>query len=134
MRELRFWDTFNGVMTYSRDYTNLTEYFFYRQAVINADNGIEDMLFVEHKDLNGRQIFEGDIVKAHYFYQGVGENFGVTEEDGEIIGEVFVDSLYGCGIRNKKQTLFFSETSDEEEPCIEIIGDKFSNPELMEGK
>lgn len=44
------------------------------------------MQFAEFKDKNEKDIYEGDIVKFHYFYQSLGAGLGVQESEHELIG------------------------------------------------
>ena len=80
-------------------------------------------------DKNGKKIFEGDIVKAiqtEYDEDKEREPFIV-----EVIGEmIFEDSCFG--LRDKKCIDFYSPMWQEDNVDLEVIGNIYDNPELLE--
>jgi len=91
---------------------------------------IEVMQSTGMTDKNGVLIYEGDIVKAHYFYFD-----GNFDADGEIIGEIMIGAD-GVWIDNKKKfeenkSMFVRDTTHYEEPCLEIIGNIYENGDLL---
>lgn len=78
-------------------------------------------------DKNEREIFEGDIVKFHYF------GFDGGETDNLKIGHIFYDSkLCSFVIETQDNNCFyFGDTSHFEEPCIEILGNIYENQDLL---
>lgn len=58
------------------------------RLICTSVNGDVLMQFAEFKDKNEKDIYEGDIVKFHYFYQSLGSNLGVQESEHELIGVV----------------------------------------------
>jgi len=75
--------------------------------------------FTGLKDKNGKEIYEGDIIKTLFMGQ-----------KGIIIGEViWADSGFFVGYKEYKDDLFpwsFYKV-------VEVIGNKFENPELLKG-
>ena len=100
------------------------------------------------KDKNGKEIYEGDIVKFHYFFLGGGEE-GVWESEHQAIG-VLTWGLYGWAVSsirgehwqgytgydagegesNILELMMMNESSIHEE-SFEIIGNIYENPELL---
>ena len=75
------------------------------------------MQYVGLKDKNGKEIYEGDIVKANWF------------DKKEVIGEIYFSM--GCFI------LANSSVSDNQLfifKNLEVIGNIYKNPELLEDK
>ncbi len=81
---------------------------------LNA-NGFKMMQFTGLKDKNGREIYEGDIIKAHDHPTGV----------DDALGDVYYDQ--GCWkLRNGLPIL-----PDYGTAWTEVIGNIYENPELL---
>lgn len=112
----------------------------------------ESEVFLQYtglKDKNGREIYEGDIVTFHYFYQSLGANLGAQESEHELTGIVKWQE-YGYGLSAIKGEHWrgytgyddgqgnsdflllagMSESSIHEE-SFEILGNIYENPELL---
>ena len=89
---------------------------------------IELMQFIGLTDKNGKEIYEGDIVRY-------------DSEDGIITGEIFFDENkdyenipFISGFRVKViKTEDYPEGEEDNPVEFEIIGNKFENPELLDG-
>ena len=85
---------------------------------------IELMQYTGLKDKNGKEIYERDIVKGNYHFKGEGW-FDTGEGDYKIFSAVeFKNGKFAC------QSFNVGEMTD----FVEVIGNIFENPELMEGK
>jgi len=101
------------------------------------------------RDRNGVEIYEGDVIKFHYFYQRLGAGLGIEEDEHEMVGEVYFDG-YGYGIKKVEGQHWAGYTgySDGEGDCsfiglqefsqsaihegsFEVIGNTYQNPELL---
>jgi uncharacterized phage protein (TIGR01671 family) len=100
------------------------------------------------KDKNGEEIYEGDIVKMHYFYQSLGANMGVVESEEEITGEVFHDEFgwaitkirgrhwedltsYESGEGKSYIAHLYNMDGQTHEESFEVIGNIYESPELL---
>ena len=93
--------------------------------------------FTELEDKNGKEIYEGDIVDWTFFYNRIGPNGGVTETDITLRGVIvwgtagFVFEVWRNDFENAGwygiADLNFDPSSD-----IEVIGNIYDNPELVE--
>ena len=90
-----------------------------------ADKSVVWMQSTGVKDKNGVEIFEGDAVTFHAF----GFNGHETEYEGKGIITYRPDCM--CFVIAAKECDWFVEdTSHFDEPCIEVIGNLYENPEL----
>ena len=100
----------------------------------NAVNEDENILmqFTGLKDKNGKEVWEGDILKVHIFTQELGESLGVREGEKEFIAEICYQEL-GLWLQGDTEEeggyiLWFNGMHEE---SLEVIGNIFENPELL---
>lgn len=86
------------------------------------------------KDKNDKKVFEGDVIRMHYFFNNYDPiSLGAFEDEAEIIGVVKCELLDG----------FYVETVDDHSICylqwveepteeLEVLGNIYDNPELLE--
>ena len=101
-------------------------------------------------DVDGKEIYEGDIVKCSYFKMSVGANLGAIEVDAELTGVISFNHLslcvsniigdkwshytgYAAGEGECEITYLHDvyEGSTDAEMSIEIIGNIHQNKELL---
>ena len=138
MREIKFrcWIDYGpGHCTMLYDRGNLSEFF-------DAADGSPTMQYTGLKDKNGKKIYEGDIVRNHWYSVSgnfLGRNWVVKYGGHSVHGQDYY-SNYADGF------YFDSESGVDDEtyniqclPCdeggkFEIIGNIYENPELLEEK
>lgn len=78
-------------------------------------------------DINGKEIYEGDVLSGHYF------GFNGDQTDNEFFAGLVMKSEWATfGIQTENGWLEFLETSHFDEPCLEVVGNIYENPELLE--
>lgn len=94
----------------------------------------ELMQFTGLNDKSGKEIYEGDIVNMHYFFENHDrETLGAFEDEAEVVGVVRIDemSVYtDCKERRFDWVNYLEEPTEE----LEVIGNIYANPELLEGE
>lgn len=117
----------------------------------NNDNETQfvPMQFTGLKDKNGKEIYEGDIVKFHYFYVNGGHGLGVIECEHELTGIVkwqtfsfgldaikgehwkgYTGYSDGEGCSNFIDLSAMNESSVHEE-SFEVVGNIYEHPHLL---
>ena len=107
------------VIAYSNDQFHIVE-----TVDFFEDDELEIMQYAGVKDKNGKEIYEGDIVKTkreNYIY-----NAGGMTETKEYIQEVKYPFFIGCG-----QAFGGVDGTKSIRDIVEIIGNIYENPELM---
>ena len=116
MRKFRAWDIDHEVMEYINDL-----YWFEENGVRDWDGNSNFgsyalMQSTGLKDKNGKEIYEGDIVK----------------EDSGYIGKVFWDT-YMWNVKDYRASLWDYPTDIFSDGTLEVIGNVYENPEMMVG-
>jgi len=117
MREIKFRAFKDGQMA---DWETIIEHCD-RLSILKPDcpNGFILMQFTGLKDKHNKEIFEGDVIQGDLFDQRL-----------PTMGEVVFDDYFSF-YANKNQG---GNTPLHKIDKIEIVGNKFINPELLEGK
>jgi len=98
------------------------------------------MQYTDQKDMHGKEIYEGDIVKDHDGYKLSEE---AREPDGTVIHLVKWNQDYGSYCLFGKRTVDYmlggtGKPINQLNPlwcnCLEIIGNLYENPELLEAQ
>ena len=135
MREIKFraWDKLNKEM-FNVESINFQERQVYRDTVSYREfNDVELMQYTGLKDKNGKEIYEGDIVKfKDCSIDGTKEfyNIGVIEREGKRDELVISQLIFEKSYFTENYMDFINETFE----LSEIIGNIYENPELLKEK
>lgn len=149
MREIKFraWDKERERMIFQHEMNNSLEnkeYYFslsedrvellYHDEDYSAYVGCkaEIMQYTGIKDINGKEIYEGDIVKfldEEMIYSDCGIEYDEFINTGKVIFSH--DELMGWDITNRHMDL---EEVWHYREYIEVVGNTYENPELLEGE
>ncbi|MGO0107112.1 YopX family protein [Streptococcus suis] len=147
--KFRVWDTVKKAMSEVQAivYTEERVYPFYSKVVRRYIPFSEAILMQSTGlfDVNGKEIFEGDVVKfndtwAEHDYEGYvdgaseGENFTeiIKTEDGFSFGRTKIPESSLFDFLNDEH-MKFSEIVKSDDFNMVIIGNIYENPELLEG-
>ena len=85
------------------------------------------------KDKNGKKIFEGDIIRMHYFFQNYDPStFGAFEDEANIVGVVKCELLDGFYVETlDDHSIGYLQWVQEPSEELEILGNIYDNPELV---
>lgn len=83
-------------------------------------------------DKNGKEIYEGDIVNMHYFFENYDPStLGAFEDEAEETGIIKINE-YGVYLENKKREIFYLVNYVQEpEEELEVLGNIYKNKELL---
>ena len=88
--------------------------------------------FTGLNDKNGREIYEGDVVKLHYFYEALGENLGVYEAENIITAVI---SIAPMGVwadgSTEEESGYLLWNNGLHEDSFEVIGNIHESKELL---
>jgi len=123
MRTIKFriWNVYEKEMLddvhfFTDDFTDmLNEFFNYYQNVVDDDEKLIFMQYTGLRDKNHREIYEGDIVRF---------------ENGKLGKIVWSKKDAGFAVKVDGELVFFD--SDIDADNIEVVGNIFENPELLE--
>ena len=95
-------------------------------------NDVVLMQYTGMKDKHGKEIYEGDIIKVPYYESPLsyGPSFQVSEE----VGEVFWDGEYLQYNVKWDWEDFPGALCENDKEDIEVIGNIYENPKLLEGE
>lgn len=83
-------------------------------------------------DRNGVKIFEGDVVRMHYFFENYHlVTLGAFEDESEIICKLSITPL-GVYFESANMTGYLFDYLEDPEEELEVIGNAHDNPELLE--
>ena len=85
------------------------------------------------KDKNGTKIFEGDIIRMHYFFQNYDPStLGAFEDEVNIVGVVKCELLDGFYVETlDDNSIGYLQWVQEPSEELEILGNIYDNPELV---
>lgn len=122
--KFRMWDHFNEEMTYSEN--DLVKFFTKYNLLVEGKNDPVLMQFTGLLDKNGKEIYEGDVVK---FTMGDEERICVVEyKNGGFMVES--DGFFGLDEFDVTTIGFAFDEMDE----TIVVGNIHDNPELLEDK
>ena len=133
MREYKFrvWDKISKRMVYSDDYGCLSDFFNANTFDYHTNfKPIDTYVLMEYtgsKDKNGKQIYEGDIVKSWWDEPFISS----LEQDYEIGEIIHNENMQGYSLKIE----YKNENLTPMMNCFnkfEIIDNKYENPELLE--
>lgn len=90
-------------------------------------------------DKNGKEIYEGDIVKAKYIEK---RDFNGVKYDNEMEftelvvwkDQAFQLEIDNCGIKMYRNLNFYEDINNIKLKELEVIGNIYDNPELLKGE
>lgn len=133
MREIKFrvWDKEDKQMYYFDQCTMMNYLFTFRELVAGKDLK-EWLQYIGLKDKNGKEIYEGDILKygeAHWEKRSAVE-FG----DHMASGDFYASQAYGFYIKHVNTSPYDDNQAinDHTLEHIQVLGNIYENPELLQ--
>ena len=126
MREIKFriWDDILKIMFTSQDESNMWKIDALKNGILQPSPNSIVMQYTELKDKNGKDIYEGDIIRS------------LDSENNEIIHFVIYDQENArFALENKNKSDFYSPMQISQQWLIkyekEVIGNIYENSELL---
>ena len=126
-------------------YVNVPEHYKHEMSgksyIVSVNNGLFMEVVPETvgdytgvRDKNDKRIFEGDIVRLHYFYTAYDYNtLGAYEEEDTLVATIRIwDMGVGFDRADGKGCGYLHELIESPQDEIEVIGTIHDNPELLE--
>lgn len=90
--------------------------------------------FTGLKDKNDKEVYEGDIIRMHYFFDNYDpETLGAFEDEAEIIGVVKCELLDGFYVETVNcHSRCYLQWVEEPTEELEVLGNIYDNPKLLE--
>jgi uncharacterized phage protein (TIGR01671 family) len=131
MREIKFraWDKFNGVMTYQKNNSFTQRCLFFREMADyeHSGNGIEYMQFTGLKDKDGKEVYEGDILRYC-------DNWQFPDPEDTSHHLIFWDEenarFWDKRLEDGDSLSAYLDQSIEWVSETKVIGNQYANPEL----
>jgi len=143
MRELKFraWDKENKKMIDAESFYFSDQFEPFVESAKNAQRCFEIMQYTGLIDKNGKEICEGDVVLVEDSYTDriLDDGTGPMVDMNHVCEVIFKEGCFGANINYRgdifwKNFYTFREIEDRiGRVNFEIIGNRFENPELLEG-
>lgn len=89
------------------------------------------MQYTGLKDTNGKEVYEGDIVRMHFFFENYHPvTLGAFEDEEEIVCKLSITPL-GVYFGNNNMTGYLCDYLEDPSEELEVIGNIYENPELI---
>ena len=126
MRDIKFrvWNGHREVMIYKGGFFTTFVYIDEKGKMQTQDDAIL-LQYTGLKDVNGKEIYEGDIVEGLVMFQ---DNLVEVKGVVKFVHGRFVIAEYNCSLYE------FANIPSKKSNEIEVIGNKYDNPELLGGE
>ena len=129
--KFRVWNKVRGEMFESAIY-NAPDSF---DMILKHPQVYVPMQYTGLHDKNSKEVYEGDIVKMHYFSEEFASDLGVLEKDNTITGDIQYRQDFATYVVNTKdQDYTISEYCQEPSEELEVIGNIYEYPHLLQDK